>query len=419
MQTKLHAWHSGPSSSVTYGSASWHLSQHLLSDLKRWEFRWLREALGLRRRQDEGQKQYNERTSRTICSWSARINAKLAHQRVLLNVFRDALLENRNDHPGGNNHVANHRNCRSRLWWEFERSMPGRSKAAGSNMRAKPGPLVEWEDVFVKVFGVDWRSLCDSMATSAEWRLKEEFFVNTFCALWHLPPLGEHGCGDVGVCAVPRPKHQRLSSLDDRPQQHSIDGVDTCAPWERTRGRFLFVVDCKPVQQVSCGTSPLRALDLHGSFDAMSHDLQAILVSGWLPARSWDDPVMWKQRGQNTISYFLANYTMDNQRSWLETFEWPYDDHALDNCNVIAHSDGGTRRDRCSASAWIVESCVLREGKWIREPLAMGGTHYDNPISSFSAEALALQACILFVRRLLDKGSSMRPLRRILMNPDV
>ena len=100
--------------------------------------------------------------------------------------------------------------------------------------------------------------------------------------------------------------------------------------------------------------------------------LAAILGRGWLPARAWDDPVIWRRRGHNAIADALANHTMNTQKSWFDVLDWPFPGHTLEDCNLLVHSDGGTRLGRCSASAWVVEACHDGQGGWSQKPIAMG-----------------------------------------------
>ena len=124
---------------------------------------------------------------------------------------------------------------------------------------------------------------------------------------------------------------------------------------------------------------------------------------GWQPPRAWQDPVTWHPRGRNIVADHLANYTMDYGESWGKCLEWPFIGTSLAECNFVAHSDGGTRASACSASAWIVEVGVIQGGRWIYRPLAMGGTYFSEPISSFLAEALGLEECTLFLRRAIEQ----------------
>ena len=110
------------------------------------------------------------------------------------------------------------------------------------------------------------------------------------------------------------------------------------------------------------------------------------------------------------IAGFCTNHTMNIQETWCQTFDWPFEHHNLKDVNIVIHSDGGTRRHRCSASAWIVEVGVIVKGAWIFKPLAMAGTFFSVPISSFAAELLALEESALFVKSLLKRGPEHEPL---------
>lgn len=71
----------------------------------------------------------------------------------------------------------------------------------------------------------------------------------------------------------------------------------------------------------------------------------------------------------------------------------------------MCHSDGGTRRDSCSAIGWFVEAIVVRDGLRHTFPVAMSGKFLSSPISSFTAECIALDEAIVFlVNFILNNG---------------
>jgi len=55
----------------------------------------------------------------------------------------------------------------------------------------------------------------------------------------------------------------------------------------------------------------------------------------------------------------------------------------------VWHSDGGTRRDSCSAIAWFVEVILIRGDLRHTSPVAMSANFLSSPISSFTAECIA------------------------------
>ena len=114
--SKLAGWHAGPAASVLHCSSTWHVTKNLLVTLKRWEFNHLRKVFRLRRRQDEGQMEYNRRTSKRISEWSRGSRFKLLHHRVLLAIFKAAWREEHLKPPGGDNLLKACRCFRNRAW---------------------------------------------------------------------------------------------------------------------------------------------------------------------------------------------------------------------------------------------------------------------------------------------------------------
>ena len=91
---------------------------------------------------------------------------------------------------------------------------------------------------------------------------------------------------------------------------------------------------------------------------------------------------------------------MSRQRaeSWSQYLPAPIQDFQPGKANFICQSDGGTRSNSCSATGWIVEAVHHSE---IVFPVAVGGTHISSPLSSFAAEALALDEAISVLHKIL------------------
>eukprot|EP00973_Karenia_brevis_P000615 87075-Karenia_brevis.AAC.1 len=101
---------------------------------------------------------------------------------------------------------------------------------------------------------------------------------------------------------------------------------------------------------------------------------------------------------------------MDQATSWSKCFDWPFPHCRLDECNLVLHVDGGTRKGSCSASAWLLDVGVFRNGTWDVSHFAMGGTYHDSPLSSFYAESLALAEGTLFLSSAVRNLIFDRPL---------
>ena len=80
---------------------------------------------------------------------------------------------------------------------------------------------------------------------------------------------------------------------------------------------------------------------------------------------------------------YLCNLTMNQKKtSWRQARKAT----APSECNWLVYSDGGTRAD-CSASAWII--CAVADGTIVL--VVVGGIFFPEPVSSFAAEAIALE----------------------------
>ena len=161
VRKKLVAWSSGAISVACFGCCSWHVTCELMLSVQRWEFRWLRKVLRLRRKPQESLEQYNRRTFGFISDLSQGCRHRLMHHRVLAQVFKHAWRERKIEWPGYVNHLRCVRRQRDRMWWEGLKGLSYHARVADNVVRAQRGPRAEWEDLFVLAFGLDWRSILD------------------------------------------------------------------------------------------------------------------------------------------------------------------------------------------------------------------------------------------------------------------
>ena len=178
------------------------------------------------------------------------------------------------------------------------------------------------------------------------------------------------------------------------PGNHVAAGSDCEGfQWEGPEGHFLIVCDCKPLVDVAMGTCPLTDMSLQPSSRRLTRSLATVIMKGMQPLRSHGDPVLWRKRDCNKIAYHLVNVTMDAQSSWEEVY--PPSDFALNliHANFVMHCDGGTRASQCSAGAWVLEAHVDTEHGVEVIFLGRKGIYMASPISSFTAELIALESC--------------------------
>ena len=114
------------------------------------------------------------------------------------------------------------------------------------------------------------------------------------------------------------------------------------------------------------------------------------------------------RRENNRIADFLVNYTMDVGTGWQRDVPPALSDFSVLEANFIVHSDGGTRAGSCSAAAWFAEAVVWRGGRRHLFPLRMCGVYIETPVSSFSAEALALEDAVNYLSQLLLLGRAAK-----------
>ena len=93
---------------------------------------------------------------------------------------------------------------------------------------------------------------------------------------------------------------------------------------------------------------------------------------------------------------------MDQQASWSKEFQFPFESGSWQQCNIVAHSDGGSRPS-CSAAAWVVEVGMIVESEWVFKQVACGGKYIEPPVFSFEAESIALELCTNYVKTSLEK----------------
>ena len=75
----------------------------------------------------------------------------------------------------------------------------------------------------------------------------------------------------------------------------------------------------------------------------------------------------------------------------------------MKEANFTIHFDGGTRGDKCSAAAWIVEAQIQRGNLLYEFPVAMCGKYISVAVSSFVAELMALESCSDIFSRFIDE----------------
>lgn len=278
-------------------------------------------------------------------------------------------------------------------------------------LHAFSGNFTHWENIFCDHFGVDWRIVRDACASLGEWMHHFAGFAKRtceYCGIFY--PVCELE-PDLGKSEPPqkqrKTKHHRL---EDLPESHVDDSLDQPAlSWDSPVNHFVIVSDCRPLVHVTNGYSPLSSSSLLPLFHRITNNLVSLFDNGLLPNRAHLDPVIWRRREFNKKADHLVNYTMDVRRSWHQLCPVPFPDLILSDSNFIIHFDGGSRGNDCSASAWILEARAYYKNSLVEFPVIMCGKFMCPAVSSFMAEALALESCTEIFAKLISKLSILEP----------
>ena len=152
------------------------------------------------------------------------------------------------------------------MWWEGVKNDSVQLRGKHGCKHWTKGPHPEWEDVLVLALGLDWRTFRDGFADEAAWQSESVRFINVVCERWGLPMLTCMPVPNTLRILDPPQKRARLTPwlLENVPDNLALN-VDL--GWHGSRQRFVFVVDCKPVQEVTCGVIKLSDCELTSIFE--------------------------------------------------------------------------------------------------------------------------------------------------------
>ena len=202
---RLGAWVRAPGKSATFGCETWHLTQGLLENVQTWRLGKLRYMLKMKRKDGvEGLMQYNQRTDDRIRTWFHRFKLFPIHVRIIKAVFKAVWKEPRTIVGLSSRPLQGLRLVRSAIWWAGIQDLPVKRRRAGGCVQDSSGHIPAWEDCFVLVYGLDWRSfsdqllpgMCDANSSLASWMVNWTASCEHLCAAWQLPFQCAGHCGD-------------------------------------------------------------------------------------------------------------------------------------------------------------------------------------------------------------------------------
>ena len=227
-------------------------------------------------------------------------------------------------------------------------------------------------------------------------------FAAMACSRYGLPNLAPTVREAEGPTQGTRRNNEKVTyTLENVPRTHTISEESfDFLQWVSSRGHFAIISDCKPLVEVAMGLCPLADSSLLPVFQRLTSNLSSLLLGGLKPPHQSADPVLWRSRQHNRIADHLVNVTMDLKESWEQLF---LPSENVTNHNFVMHCDGGTRAGKCSAAAWVLEAQSTTESGTEVLLLARKGIFIADPVSSFTAELLALESCTEALARFWKK----------------
>ena len=403
LSTRLHAFASAPGATAVFGCSTWHVSKSPLQGILRLEYKWLRRCLRMRLRPDEGEMLFNVRTARCIDIWHAKLNIKRLHQFILFRLHAAAWRETAISTDDGSSPLAWLREDRSHEWWTAIQALGLHQRRRNGFVQRKSGHVTSWEDVFVCVYGVNWRARRNCFASAAEWKRDARNFVHKICELWDLPniTLTDHGNSDIAFAF--EVKDSLPSELESMPwpDVHTQDVI-----WEHPSKRFECVVDCQALAYILNGCQCLTDKTCRPIFIRMARAIATLYDCGWKSRCDSKDPVCWRSREWNVAADYLCNYTVGKHTSWSDVNEDALASMRGQEYNLQLHSDGGLRKDTGASAAWtlMVWEWLAEEKTWQRKMVARAGVCIAFKCNSFIAECIGLEAGLSFLCELIQRA---------------
>ena len=160
VQLRLKAYEASVRGSALYLASTWYINKQLLLAARSWERRMLEKIFRFKRRADDTKQAYNERLRKKLDEWLKRFNIKPIVTVILERVHAGVWRETRAVPI-----LRKIREDRNAMDWE---ALQGISSAKrhkeGAPVHRRPGPQLNFDSVFCKATGVEWRQGVEACA---------------------------------------------------------------------------------------------------------------------------------------------------------------------------------------------------------------------------------------------------------------
>ena len=239
------------------------------------------------------------------------------------------------------------------------------------------------------LLGSQWRTVRDDTLSFCEWRRLCQDLVDKLCDTWKLPGLRRPLGRPVVAEGQRQPSVLDYAALVEAP--FSELPHDSDSSWQRGPQCFKFILDSRSVAQVLNGQAVLKD-DAYGPlFERMGANTAKLLGKGLLPPRPWDDPFEWGPRCFNVRDDAVCNLVLDTDTDFAYLSS---DVEAIMRMrpHFFIYSYGGCRGQEVTAISWVIYAVVAAADRWQLIDMAVQYRRLSGDMSSFRAEAPAVEA---------------------------
>ena len=373
LEDRLRAFLATSVSALLYNAAGWHLTEHVLLRIKRWENHKLRRMLHLRRRPEENRGGHMLRTGQRINAWFQKLAIQRTHEKLLaLHHGWAAMMV---AHTTGRGAKPMYHLLRARCLQHWRETREGNAWIDPSNQsgwrHSKSGPQSHWEQVLAKVHGESWWDA--PLADPSAWRSARHDFVRRVCEMFGMQ---RQSAAQKPVAFVPK-------CTLTLPQWLPGDMA-----WGRASMSFEFRVDNAVVANWMTGAASVTVECFRDRVAVAAEVLQELIFKGgWCTRWPHADWVKWVPRELNVIADALANRCLDLGHNIAVQGAVP----EIGSANMVLVSDGARRgADLSCAASWAVLAFTDNGISFV----AGGAVKFPAEVSSLDAEFTGLELAI-------------------------
>jgi len=382
---KLFGYVTGPRACARFLSGLFHINNHSLDAIRKWELQHLRRILKLRRAPDEHYHIYKQRTALKIRKWMSALGHQTFPEVAMSMVFRSTVKALKNS-------AISHslREHRSQQWWSTTLTWPPQKRYKAGIKKSRQGAHSAHEDPFVEVWGEEWRTTLASLLETTSIKTLEKTFIQHLAARHSIKTTGDYGRRNNAMEESEERKSARVMSQACPQQKVTMADIH----WDKVMEvpQVEIVMDCQPVVEGLLGNyflkTPSRTIqeNLERTMNILA---KGTLRAAFLPRQGCLAPVVWRPRESNKLADFLANKGLheaaDSEVICWETWDWLRDRKPM---GMQCFVDGGfDERLVVSSIGMFLRIFVTNEhGLWVSYDVARVSKYFSTGVHTNSLE---------------------------------